>query len=86
MEIWVFLAKHIRQKPASEYHPGTLAVLVKCNEAKKCLRYDPKYLHKIVMKFLKQWNFLLTTCSPAHPPACLMPSGKCNLITAKATG
>ena len=26
MEIWVFLAKNITQKPASQYHPKALAV------------------------------------------------------------
>ena len=37
-----FLAKNTTQKPASEYHPGTLTVLVKYNQAQKCLQYDPK--------------------------------------------
>ena len=42
---WVFLAKNIIQKPASEYHPGALAVLARYNQAQKCLQYDPKCLH-----------------------------------------
>ena len=42
MEIWVFLAKQFTQKPASQLHPGTLAVLVRYNQAQKRLQYDPK--------------------------------------------
>ena len=32
----------ITQKPASQLHPGTLAVLVRYNQAQKCLQYNPK--------------------------------------------
>ena len=32
--------KKIIQKLASQYHPGALAVLVRCNQAQKCLQYD----------------------------------------------
>ena len=28
MEFWDFLAKTITQKPASQYHPGTLTVYI----------------------------------------------------------
>ena len=42
MEIQVFLAKEISQKPASQYHPGALAVLVKYKQAQKCFQYNPK--------------------------------------------
>ena len=30
------------KKTASQLHSGTLAVLVKYNQAQKCLHYDPK--------------------------------------------
>ena len=39
-----FLAKSITPKPASQYHPGSLAVLVRYTQAQKCLRYNSKYL------------------------------------------
>ena len=37
-----FPSQKITQKPASQYHPGTLAVLVRYNQTQKCLQYDPK--------------------------------------------
>ena len=40
-----FSGQNITQKPASEYHPGTLAVLVRYNQAQKFLQYDSKCLH-----------------------------------------
>ena len=57
-----FLAKNIIQKPASQYHPGALAVLVRYNQAQKCLQCDPKCFQYIDTKSKKiiQWNFLLT--------------------------
>ena len=57
MEIWVFLAKNSPKKPASQLHPGTLAVLVRYNQTQKCLQYDPKGFQQ---KKMIQWNFLLT--------------------------
>ena len=42
IEIWVFLAKKLPQKPASQYYPGALAVLVRYTQAQKCLLYNPK--------------------------------------------
>ena len=30
-----------KNSPASQLHPGTLAVLVRYNQAQKCLQYDP---------------------------------------------
>ena len=81
MEIWVFLAKNITQKPALQLHPGTLAVLVRYNQAQKCLQYDPKsFQYKLLQFFFKfiPWNFLLITC--------LMLSGKRKSITARAMG
>ena len=42
MEIWVSLAKKITLKPASQLHPGILAVLVRYNQAQKFFQYDPK--------------------------------------------
>ena len=42
MEIWVFVAKIITQKPASQYHPDALAVLVRYIQAQECLQYNPK--------------------------------------------
>ena len=38
----VFLFKKFTQKPSSQLHPGTLAVLVRYNQAQKCHQYDPK--------------------------------------------
>ena len=39
----VFLTKNITQKPASQYHPGALAVSIGF-QAQKCLQYDPNSL------------------------------------------
>ena len=41
MEIWVFLAKKFTQQPTAQLHPGTLAVLVRYNQAQKYLQYNP---------------------------------------------
>ena len=41
MEIWVLWPKN-HQKLASQDHPEVLAVLVRNNQAQKCLLYDPK--------------------------------------------
>jgi len=37
MEVWSFLPKRITQKPASHFHYNSLAVLVRHNQAQKCL-------------------------------------------------
>ena len=34
-----FLAKKFTQKPTSQRHPDTLAVLIRYNQAQKCLQY-----------------------------------------------
>ena len=39
-----FLSRNDDQKSASQYHSGTLAILVRYNQAQKCFRYDPKRL------------------------------------------
>ena len=31
-----------QKNQASQYHRGTLAVLVRYNQAQKCIQYDPK--------------------------------------------
>ena len=91
METWVFLAK-ITQKPASQLHHGTLAVFVRYNQAQKSLQYNPKSFQYIVTKLFKKNHSMefSTACLPAFLsaclPVCLMPSGKHNLITAKAMG
>ena len=54
MEVWVFLAKNITKKPASQYHPGALAV--KYNQAQKCLQ-DAS--NKLLQKF---YLMKLTAC------------------------
>ena len=84
MEIWVFLAKQITQKPASQYHPGILAGITKPKSAfSRILKASNKLLQNL--KKIIQWNFLLTNCLPASPPARL-PSGKHNSIMAKTVG
>ena len=37
-----FHSQNFTQKPASQLHPGTLAVLVRDNQAQQCLQCDPK--------------------------------------------
>ena len=51
-----FSGKNITQKPASQLHPGTLAVLVRYNQAQKYLQYDPKGFLK--MNNLNSFRFL----------------------------
>ena len=36
MNVWALLAKNITLKPASQYLHGTLALLVRYNQAQKC--------------------------------------------------
>ena len=43
-----FSAQRFTQKPALQYHPGTLAVLVGYNQAQTCLQYDPKGFQKLL--------------------------------------
>ena len=62
MEIWVFLAKQFTQKPASQLHPGTLAVLVRYNQAQKCLQYDPiKASNKKLQNLKKNYSMEFST-------------------------
>ena len=83
MKIWAFLAKHITLQPASQWFHGTLAVLVRYNQAQKCLQYDLKHSQNIATKLLKiifsGIFYWLTDCL-------MPPSDKHNSITAKATG
>ena len=53
MKVWGFLAKYITLKPASQYLHDALAVLVRYNQAQKCLQYDLKHFQKVATKFLK---------------------------------
>ena len=46
-----FLAKNITLKPASQYFHGTLAVLVRYNQAQKHLQYDLKHFQKVATEF-----------------------------------
>ena len=71
------LAKNIIQKSSSQYHPVALAVLVRYNQAQKCLQNVSNRFRK--KNCLMQFS---TACLPACLPACLMPSDKCNSIIA----
>ena len=65
------LAKNIIQKSSSQYHPVALAVLVRYNQAQKCLQ-------NVSNRFLKFLFNAIFYCLSA----CLMPSDKCNSIIA----
>ena len=58
MEVWAFLAKIITQNPASQYLPGTLAVLVRYNQALSTTINASNSL--LQLKKIIQRNFLLT--------------------------
>ena len=79
MEIWVFLAKKITQKPASQYHPGTLlAVLVRyyITKSKSAFSMILKTFNNIVTKLKKNSMEFSTVYLP----------DAFRSITAKATG
>ena len=55
MEIWVFLAKNITHKLASQYHPGALAVLVRYKQAKSAFSTTLNASNRL-LQFLKLFN------------------------------
>ena len=86
IKVRVFLVKKSLQKTVSQCHPGDLGKMVRYKQAQKCLLYylSLNAFNRLLQNFIIfiQWNFLLTNCLLA----CLIPSGKCNLIAAKVTG
>ena len=50
-----FSGQNITQKPASQYHPGALAVLVRYNQAQNSLQYNHKCF-KIKLKIIISTN------------------------------
>ena len=68
----------ITQKPVSLYHPGALAVLVRYNQAQKCLQCNPKYLLQNLKKnFFNGIFYCLPACPPTRLRLCSFIVPKC---------
>ena len=59
MEVWVFLAKIIAQKPASQFHPGTLAVLIRYNQAPKVPTLNAS--NRLLQNFKRNYSMEFST-------------------------